>query len=220
VGGDLAPGVEALAAYRRAFRPSAQQHEARVAVSLDVLVADTAAEAADLLLPEAWAMALSRTTGAFPPLEPVAAVRATARTSRQQQYLERTVAAAIAGSPSSWTAPGPRSWSPPAAPSTGTRSPPRTRRWPHSSAVPRLSTLCDDSAGDPPRGSHGHGPRRALTSHARASNQTPSPRRCEPTAARRRASPRCAASGSSRDRAAAVHVNPRTQSSAAATSEP
>jgi len=98
VAGDPEPGVAALAAYRRAFRPSAQQPGPRVSISLDVLVADTAAEAADLLLPEAWAMALSRTTS-FPPLEPVAAVRAASPTPRQQQYLERTAAMAIAGTP-------------------------------------------------------------------------------------------------------------------------
>ncbi|MGY1739501.1 MULTISPECIES: MsnO8 family LLM class oxidoreductase [unclassified Blastococcus] len=101
VAGDPEPGRAALAGYRRAFRPSAQQPEPRVAVSLDVLVADTAAEAADLLLPEAAAMARARTTGTFPPLEPVAAVRAAARTPRQQQYLEQTTAAAIAGTPAS-----------------------------------------------------------------------------------------------------------------------
>jgi alkanesulfonate monooxygenase SsuD/methylene tetrahydromethanopterin reductase-like flavin-dependent oxidoreductase (luciferase family) len=101
VAGDPEPGLAALAAYRRAFRPSAQQPEPRVSISLDVLVADSAAEAADLLLPEAWAMALSRTTGSFPALEPVAAVRAASPTPRQQQYLERTAAMAVAGSPAS-----------------------------------------------------------------------------------------------------------------------
>lgn len=100
VAGDPEPGRQALAGYRRGFRPSAQQPEPRVSISLDVLVADTAAEAADLLLPEAWAMARSRTEGAFPPLEPVAAVRAASRTPRQQQHLERTAEAAIAGTPS------------------------------------------------------------------------------------------------------------------------
>ena len=99
VAGDPGAGLAALAGYRRAFRPSPQQPEPRVAISLDVLVADTAAEAADLLLPEAWAMARSRTTGVFGPLEPVAAVRAATRTSRQQQYLEQTAASAIAGPP-------------------------------------------------------------------------------------------------------------------------
>lgn len=99
VASDPEPGLAALAGYRRAFRPSAQLAEPWVAISLDVLVADTDAEAADLLLPEAWAMALSRTTGEFPPLEPVAAVRAARRTARQQQYLDETAAAAVAGSP-------------------------------------------------------------------------------------------------------------------------
>lgn len=99
VGGDPEPGLAALARYRRAFRPSEQQPEPRISVSLDVLVADTAAEAADLLLPEAWAMARARTEGAFPPLEPVSAVRAARRSARQQQYLEQTAAAAIAGTP-------------------------------------------------------------------------------------------------------------------------
>ncbi|WP_250007653.1 MsnO8 family LLM class oxidoreductase [Actinoplanes sp. M2I2] len=99
VGGDPAPGLSALAEYRRAFRPSPRQPGPWVGISLDVLVADTAAEAADLLLPEAWAMARSRTAGVFPPLEPVEAVRAAARTPRQQQYLEQTVAAAITGTP-------------------------------------------------------------------------------------------------------------------------
>ncbi|MBM2620655.1 MsnO8 family LLM class oxidoreductase [Actinoplanes sp. LDG1-06] len=99
IGGDPGPGLAALAGYRRAFQPSKQQAEPWVAVSLDVLVADTAAEAADLLLPEAWAMAQSRTTGVFPPLIPVAEVKAAARSTRQQQYLDQTLAAAIAGTP-------------------------------------------------------------------------------------------------------------------------
>ena len=100
VAGDPEPGRVALAGYRRAFRPSAQQPEPRVSVSLDVLVADTTAEAEELLLPEAWAMAQARTTGAFPPLEPVAAIRAVSWTPRQRQYVEQTAAGAIAGTPS------------------------------------------------------------------------------------------------------------------------
>ena len=97
--GDPAPGLAALADYRRAFRPSPEQPEPRVAVSVDVLVADTAAEAADLLLPEAWAMARARTEGAFPPLETVAAVRAASWTVRQREYVERSRAGAVAGTP-------------------------------------------------------------------------------------------------------------------------
>jgi luciferase family oxidoreductase group 1 len=96
-GGDPEPGREALARYRRAYRPSAQAPEPWIGISLDVLVADTAAEAADLLLPEAWAMARARTTGTFPPLQPVAEVKATAMTATQRRYAERTAAMAVAG---------------------------------------------------------------------------------------------------------------------------
>ncbi|MGN9809564.1 MsnO8 family LLM class oxidoreductase [Micromonospora sp. BQ11] len=99
VGGDPAPGLAALADYRRAFRPSEQQPEPWVAISLDVLVADTAAEAADLLLPEAWAMAQARTTGVFSPLEPVETVLAATPTRRQQHFMDRTAAAAVTGTP-------------------------------------------------------------------------------------------------------------------------
>ncbi|MGY1730188.1 MsnO8 family LLM class oxidoreductase [Geodermatophilus sp. SYSU D01045] len=99
VAGDPEPGRQALARYRRAYRPSAQAPEPEVAISLDVLVADTAAEAADLLLPEAWAMAQARTTGVFPPLEPVAAVRAAPMTAVRRRHAERTAAAAVAGPP-------------------------------------------------------------------------------------------------------------------------
>jgi luciferase family oxidoreductase group 1 len=99
VGGDPEPGLRALADYRRSFRPSAQQPRPWVAISLDVLVAGSAEEAADLQLSEAWAMTRSRAAGIFPPLEPVAAVRAATRTARQQQYLEQTAAAAVTGTP-------------------------------------------------------------------------------------------------------------------------
>jgi hypothetical protein len=76
VGGDPAPGLAALDRYRDEYRPSVDHPEPAVAVSLDVLVADTAARARDLLLPEAWAMAQARTTGSFPALEPVETIRA------------------------------------------------------------------------------------------------------------------------------------------------
>jgi alkanesulfonate monooxygenase SsuD/methylene tetrahydromethanopterin reductase-like flavin-dependent oxidoreductase (luciferase family) len=99
VAGDPEPGLEALAAYRRAYRPSAAAPEPEVAISLDVLVADTPGEAADLLLPEAWAMAQARTTGVFPPLQPVAEVRAAAMTATQRRYAERTAGMAVAGTP-------------------------------------------------------------------------------------------------------------------------
>jgi luciferase family oxidoreductase group 1 len=99
VAGDPEPGLAALAGYRRAYRPSEQAPEPEVAISLDVLVADTAAEAADLLLPEAWAMAQARTTGTFPPLQPVAEVLNPSPSPAQHRHAERTAGMAVAGTP-------------------------------------------------------------------------------------------------------------------------
>jgi luciferase family oxidoreductase group 1 len=97
VAGDPAPGLAALAAYRDGYRPSAAAPEPAVAVSVDVLIADTRAAAEELLLPEAWAMAQARTTGVFPPLEPVAAVRAATMTALQRRHVAESAAAGIAG---------------------------------------------------------------------------------------------------------------------------
>jgi luciferase family oxidoreductase group 1 len=99
VAGDPAPGLAALARYREDFQPSAAVPEPWVAVSLDVLVADTGPQAEELLLPEAWAMAQARTTGVFPPLEPVAAIRSRTMTATQRRHVEETAATAIAGTP-------------------------------------------------------------------------------------------------------------------------
>ncbi len=71
VGGPVLESAEladALSRYRRGFRPH-RGSEPRVTVSLDVLVADDDATGRELALPEAWAMARSRQTGEFPPLE-------------------------------------------------------------------------------------------------------------------------------------------------------
>src|SRR5690606_18570682 len=68
--------TEALATYRREFRPSKQASDPHVTISLDVTVATDDTTARDLALPEAWAMARSRQTGEFPPLEPVDHIRA------------------------------------------------------------------------------------------------------------------------------------------------
>ncbi|MEE6272497.1 MsnO8 family LLM class oxidoreductase [Georgenia sp. MJ206] len=90
---DLAP----LARYRRDFRASEACREPYVIISLEVMVAGTREGARDLLLPEAWAMAASRSTGAFPPLEPVAAVTARTLTDKQRSTVEATLAGAVYG---------------------------------------------------------------------------------------------------------------------------
>ena len=87
----------AIDRYRRQYQPSQSHPRPYVVVSLEVMVAATTAQARDLLLPEAWAMADSRTTGAFPPLEPVASLRERVATARQQRTIEASLAAAIYG---------------------------------------------------------------------------------------------------------------------------
>lgn len=88
----------ALTHYRRSFVP----HEGsapRVTISLDALVADDDATARDLALPEAWAMAVSRQTGEFPPLESVAAIRKAPWSGQVRRRVEASLDRAVAGSP-------------------------------------------------------------------------------------------------------------------------
>lgn len=68
-------------------------------VALDVLVADDAATAAALALPEAWAMAEARTRGAFPPLQPLGALRGRTPTASESRHLAAARATTVAGTP-------------------------------------------------------------------------------------------------------------------------
>ncbi|AWB90901.1 LLM class flavin-dependent oxidoreductase [Aeromicrobium chenweiae] len=92
-------GREAIEAYRRDFRPSKQAADPYITISLDVTVADDDATARELALPEAWAMARSRQTGEFPPLEPVESIRAQPWTSQVRHRVESSLDSAVAGSP-------------------------------------------------------------------------------------------------------------------------
>ncbi len=89
----------ALAAYRRDFRPSpdAGADGPQVLVSLDVLVADDLATARELALPEAWAMAQSRRTGVFEPLESPVAIRAREWPEQVRRRVETSLEQAVAG---------------------------------------------------------------------------------------------------------------------------
>ncbi|WP_251839160.1 MsnO8 family LLM class oxidoreductase [Oceanitalea stevensii] len=89
----------AIARYRREFRPTEACPEPYVVISLEVMVARTTTHARDLLLPEAWAMAESRTTGAFPPLEPVEAVRRRQPTDKQRATIAGFLSSALYGTP-------------------------------------------------------------------------------------------------------------------------
>lgn len=89
----------ALARYRRNFRPSRWYPEPYVIVSANVAVAGTVRQARELLLPEAWALAQSRTRGEFPPLEPVESLLQRQLTGRQQKLIDESLASSIFGTP-------------------------------------------------------------------------------------------------------------------------
>lgn len=91
--GDLAP----LREYADRFRPTRTCPQPRLIVSTDVMVAETTERARELMLPEAWAMVVARSTGAFPPLSPHAPERLT---DRQQTQVEQHLAQSVHGTPS------------------------------------------------------------------------------------------------------------------------
>ena len=87
-----------LQRYRQEFR----QHRGStpwVTISLDVTVSDDDATARHLALPEAWAMAMSRHTGEFPPLESVSAIRDATWPAQVERRVEASLERAVAGSP-------------------------------------------------------------------------------------------------------------------------
>lgn len=86
-----------LSEYRREFRPH-RGGAPQVILSADVLIADTDEEARELALPEVWAMVRSRETGAFPPLEPIAQIRARDLSAREHRRIEKGLATTWAGS--------------------------------------------------------------------------------------------------------------------------
>jgi luciferase family oxidoreductase group 1 len=92
---ELARGV--LERYRKNFLPSAYYAEPYVIASANVAVADSAEAARELLLPEAWAMAQSRTRGEFPPLESADSIRAMSMSERQRALVSETLGAAVHG---------------------------------------------------------------------------------------------------------------------------
>lgn len=92
-------GADALAAYRRDFRPSKQTSDPYVTISLDVTEAASDEDARELALPEAWAMARSRQTGEFPPLESIESIRSQPWTTQLRQRIDSSLDHAVAGSP-------------------------------------------------------------------------------------------------------------------------
>lgn len=84
---------ELLADYRA--RVSATGGTPHVVVSVDVLVADSAADARALAVPEAWALARARTSGEFPALEPSDPHRPL--TERQRRVVDTAIGRTVYG---------------------------------------------------------------------------------------------------------------------------
>ncbi|MCX5380897.1 LLM class flavin-dependent oxidoreductase [Streptomyces sp. NBC_00091] len=89
--------AEAVRRYREEFRPSPWGGEPYVVVSGTVAVASSGEAARRILLPEAWALAHSRTRGSFPPLRPAEEVEALEMTAKERELYEGALAGHIAG---------------------------------------------------------------------------------------------------------------------------
>jgi luciferase family oxidoreductase group 1 len=83
--------------YRAGFRPSVWAEEPYVVVSGTIAVADTPENAHRVLLPEAWAMAHSRTHGTFPPLVPAQEVERRTMTARERGLYESGLTGQVYG---------------------------------------------------------------------------------------------------------------------------
>ncbi|TDW83705.1 LLM class flavin-dependent oxidoreductase [Kribbella sp. VKM Ac-2566] len=88
--------ADLLKEYRSTFRPSAWASEPYVILAVTAAVADSSDAARELLLPEAWASAYSRTRGVFPPLQPDVPEEMTAR---EQEFFENALRGQIYGTP-------------------------------------------------------------------------------------------------------------------------
>ncbi|MBE1876666.1 MsnO8 family LLM class oxidoreductase [Myceligenerans pegani] len=102
VGGPLLVDTDAIAAYFRDYRPSPAAPDPYLVASVDVAVADSAERARHLLLPEIWALASSRESGAFTALLPVDEARRKLDESgspRVRAAVEKSYDTVIAGTP-------------------------------------------------------------------------------------------------------------------------
>ncbi|UIZ16844.1 MsnO8 family LLM class oxidoreductase [Streptomyces sp. R527F] len=89
--------LRAIEVYRRDFRPSARAEHPEVIVAGTVAVAGTEEAARRLLVPEAWAVAYSRTHGDFPPLAPAERIETLTMTAKERSLYEQGLAGHIRG---------------------------------------------------------------------------------------------------------------------------
>lgn len=90
------PGLDR---YRNDFQPSEWFAEPSIIVSVPVAVAETTEAARELLLPEAWTLAMSRTSGSFNPLKSASQLSLAAASDRERQRVEANLSSAIFGTP-------------------------------------------------------------------------------------------------------------------------
>jgi luciferase family oxidoreductase group 1 len=105
VGGPLLGDQRAIDAYHRDFVARAPGDRPYLIASTDVMVADTAEAARDVLLSEAWAFADARDVGEFRALQPVAEVqrRLHDATERKRAAVTSFVDSAVTGTPAQAT---------------------------------------------------------------------------------------------------------------------
>ncbi|WP_245802117.1 MsnO8 family LLM class oxidoreductase [Corynebacterium pacaense] len=91
------PHHAGLTAYRGEFRAGASTSVPHAIIAANIAVADTTEEARALLLPEAWALARSRTTGTFEPLPSIGEIDLDSLTATQRRRVEANLAGGIFG---------------------------------------------------------------------------------------------------------------------------
>ncbi|MCQ4122690.1 LLM class flavin-dependent oxidoreductase [Rhodococcus tibetensis] len=91
--------IPELERYRDNFVPSPGNRKPYVVISLEVMIAHSADAARELLLPEAWALAVSSRTGEFPALEPVSAICDQPWTPRMREQIDASIESSIHGTP-------------------------------------------------------------------------------------------------------------------------
>ncbi|GAB2669012.1 LLM class flavin-dependent oxidoreductase [Kribbella swartbergensis] len=88
--------LQLLDRYRNEFRPSTWAPRPYVVLATSAAVAASTEEARELLLPEAWSTAYSRTRGVFPPLEPEPPRE---MTDKERGFFEQALRGQIYGTP-------------------------------------------------------------------------------------------------------------------------
>lgn len=97
LGGPRAADADAVAEYRREFRPSRWCAHPHAVLSVPAHIADTDDDAYALALPEVWSLVLSRSTGAFDPLRPAAELDVASLSARERERIDQGLRSVVFG---------------------------------------------------------------------------------------------------------------------------